>query len=128
MRGPETAARRQRRASIGSVVDVIVGLRVHGRERISDFLDYFVASDGRPWLSAGIRSTGGAPVTQASPAVSQSTARTVLLGGPSPALLSASTRYSYSTPRSWLSRTASVATDVPTSSHPPSPERRRWMW
>jgi sulfoxide reductase heme-binding subunit YedZ len=35
-------------AAIGSVVHVIFGLQVHGGGRISDFLHYFVASDGSP--------------------------------------------------------------------------------
>ena len=34
-------------AAIGSVVHVIVGLQVHGRGRISDFLDHFVATAAR---------------------------------------------------------------------------------
>ncbi len=39
-------------AAIGSVVHVILGLQVHGGGRISDFLDYFVAPDGGPWLNS----------------------------------------------------------------------------
>lgn len=39
-------------AAIGSVVHVIFGLQVHGSGRVSDFLDYFVASDGSPRLNS----------------------------------------------------------------------------
>jgi sulfoxide reductase heme-binding subunit YedZ len=39
-------------AAIGSVVHVIFGLQVHGGGRISDFLSYFVAPDGSPWLNS----------------------------------------------------------------------------
>jgi methionine sulfoxide reductase heme-binding subunit len=38
--------------AVGSVVHVIFGLQVHGRGRISDFLDYFVALDGSPRLNS----------------------------------------------------------------------------
>lgn len=35
-----------------SLVHVIVGLQVHGRGRISSFLDYFFAADGSPRLNS----------------------------------------------------------------------------
>ena len=38
--------------AIASLVHVIVGLQVHGRGRISEFLDYFVAADGSPRLNS----------------------------------------------------------------------------
>ncbi|MBI2072896.1 MAG: ferric reductase-like transmembrane domain-containing protein [Gemmatimonadetes bacterium] len=39
-------------ASVGSVVHVILGLQVHGSGQIRDFLNYFVAPDGSPWLNS----------------------------------------------------------------------------
>ena len=38
--------------AIASLVHVIVGLQVHGRGRLSGFLDYFVAADGSPRLNS----------------------------------------------------------------------------
>lgn len=38
--------------AVASVVHVIVGLQVHGRGRLSGFLDYFVAADGSPKLNS----------------------------------------------------------------------------
>jgi sulfoxide reductase heme-binding subunit YedZ len=38
--------------AIASVVHVIFGLQVHASGRISDFLSYFVAPDGGPWLNS----------------------------------------------------------------------------
>ncbi len=52
-------------------------------------------------------------------------ARDASLGDPSPALLTAVTRKSNSTPRGWLLINCSVSVDVPASSHSPSPT---WRW
>jgi sulfoxide reductase heme-binding subunit YedZ len=38
--------------AIASVVHVILGFQVHGRGQVLDFLNYFAASDGSPWLNS----------------------------------------------------------------------------
>jgi hypothetical protein len=56
----------------------------------------------------------------------QRTARAMLLGGPSPALFTPLTRYSYSTPDSWPLSVTSLSTDMPTSIQSPLSRVRRW--
>ena len=61
------------------------------------------------------------------PSSIQRTTTMVLLGSPSPALLTATMRYSNSTPRGWSVSSASVVTAVPMSDHGPSGRCRRRM-
>jgi hypothetical protein len=56
----------------------------------------------------------------------QRTARAMLLAGPSPALFTPLTRYSYSTPDSWPLSVTSLSTDMPTSIQSPLSRVRRW--
>ncbi len=85
------------------------------------------------WTSAGPYSArriaclppraGDAPVR----AAAYNTTVTVLLGGPSPAMLTATTTYSHSLPRSWPLSVVPQPRDMPASVHASSVDRRRWM-